>query len=91
VGTRGGFSRAQIIMALREMPQNANQLANLLEKDYRTIRHHLQVLQKNRIITSAGERYGTTYFLSKEMEENYTLFEEILNKLWKKEKKEENR
>ena len=91
VGTRGGFTRAQIIMALREMPQNANQLATLLEKDYRTIRHHLQVLQKNRIITSAGERYGTTYFLSQEMEENYTLFEEIVNKFWKKEKKEEDR
>lgn len=78
-------------MALREMPQNANQLATLLEKDYRTIRHHLQVLQKNRIITSAGERYGTTYFLSQEMEDNYALFEEILNRFWKKEKKEENR
>jgi DNA-binding transcriptional ArsR family regulator len=90
-GTRGGATRAQIIKVLKETPQNANQLTHLLNKDYRTIRHHLRVLQKNRIITSAGDRYGTTYFLSPEMEENYALFEEILKKIWKKEKREENK
>jgi DNA-binding transcriptional ArsR family regulator len=83
-GTRGGVSRAKIIQTLNETPQNANQLANLLGMDYRTIRHHLQVLQKNKIITSAGEGYGTTYFLSPAMEENYAQFEEILKKIWKK-------
>ncbi|MGD8545658.1 MAG: winged helix-turn-helix domain-containing protein [Candidatus Bathyarchaeota archaeon] len=90
-GTRGGVTRAKIIRALKETPQNANQLANLLEMDYRTIRHHLKVLSKNKIIISAGEGYGTTYFLSSQMEENYALFEEILNKIWKKEKREENK
>ncbi len=83
-GTRGGPTRAKIIEALRESPKNANQLATLLGMDYRTIRHHLEVLEKNRIITSAGEGYGTTYFLSLIMEENYALFEEILKKIWKK-------
>ncbi len=80
-GTRGGVTRARIIKALKETPQNANQLANLLKMDYRTIRHHLEVLQKNRIITSAGDRYGVTFFLSQEMEDNYALFEEILKKI----------
>jgi DNA-binding transcriptional ArsR family regulator len=89
-GTRGGLTRSRIISALRETPRNANQLANLLEMDYRTIRHHLKILQKNRIITSAGEGYGTTYFLSPVMEENYALFEEIVDKIWKKEKREKN-
>jgi DNA-binding transcriptional ArsR family regulator len=83
-GTRGGVSRAKIIQALNDAPQNANQLATLLRMDYRTIRHHLQVLQKNRVIVSEGEGYGTTYFLSPAMEENYALFEEILKKIWKK-------
>jgi len=83
-GTRGGLTRAKMIMALKEAPQNANQLANLLKMDYRTIRHHLRILEKNRIIVSAGEGYGTTYFLSPVMEENYPLFEEILKKIWKK-------
>jgi DNA-binding transcriptional ArsR family regulator len=83
-GTRGGVTRAKMIAILKETPQNANQLANLLEMDYRTIRHHLEVLEKNRIITSAGEGYGKTYFLSPVMEENYALFEEIVKKIWKK-------
>ena len=83
-GTRGGASRAKIIESLRESPKNANQLANLLGMDYRTIRHHLEVLEKNRIITSAGEAYAVTYFLSPAMEENYALFEEIMKKIWKK-------
>jgi DNA-binding transcriptional ArsR family regulator len=83
-GTRGGLTRAKIIMALKEAPQNANQLATSLKLDYRTIRHHLKVLEKNKLVLSEGEAYGTTYFLSPVMEENYTLFEEILKRIWKK-------
>ena len=83
-GTRGGVTRAKIIQTLNETPQNANQLATKLVMDYRTIRHHLEVLEKNRIITSSGEGYGKTYFLSPAMEENYALFEEIVKKIWKK-------
>lgn len=83
-GTRGGMSRAKIIMILHETPQNANQLANQLGMDYRTIRHHLNVLTKNKIVTSAGEGYGMTYFLSPMLEENYSAFEEIKDKIWKK-------
>jgi DNA-binding transcriptional ArsR family regulator len=83
-GTRGGLTRAKIIIALKETPQNANQLATSLKLDYRTIRHHLEVLEKNKLIVSAGEGYGITYFLSPVMEENYALFEEILKKIWKK-------
>ncbi|MFC1487442.1 ArsR/SmtB family transcription factor [Thermoproteota archaeon] len=90
-GTRGGVTRSKIIETLREKPQNANQLANSLEMDYRTIRHHLKLLHKNRIITSTGDGYGNTYFLSINMEENYGLFEEILNKLWKKQKRKEKK
>jgi len=83
-GTKGGSTRAKMIETLKETPQNANQLANVLKMDYRTIRHHIEVLEKNKIITSAGEGYGKTYFLSPVMEENYALFEEILKKIWKK-------
>ena len=87
-GSRGGLTRAKIIEVIRENPQNANQMATTLEMDYRTIRHHLKVLEKNRVITSTGDGYGNTYFLSADLEENYEVFEEILNKLWKKHKRE---
>jgi DNA-binding transcriptional ArsR family regulator len=90
-GSRGGVTRAKIIETLWENPQNANQLATSLKMDYRTIRHHLKILQKNRIITSTGDGYGQTYFLSVDMEENYGLFEEIVNKLWKKQKREKGK
>ena len=83
-GTRGGVTRAKIIEILKETPQNANQLATQLGMDYRTIRHHLKVLEKNRLVTTAGEGYGTTYFLSPALEENYVLFEEIVKRIWKK-------
>jgi DNA-binding transcriptional ArsR family regulator len=83
-GTRGGATRVKIIKALKETPQNANQLAKQLGMDYRTIRHHLKVLEKNRIITTVGEGYGITYFLSPALEENYVLFEEIVKRMWKK-------
>ena len=90
-GSRGGLTRAKILEILHEQPQNANQLAASVEMDYRTIRHHLKVLEKNRLITSAGDGYGNTYFLSVDLEENYVLFEEIVNKLWKKQKKEKKK
>ena len=83
-GTRGGPTRAKIIEALKESPQNANQLATLLKMDYKTMRHHLDVLEKNRMLTSVGDRYGATYFLSQTLEDNYALFEEIVKKIGKK-------
>jgi DNA-binding transcriptional ArsR family regulator len=83
-GTRGGPTRAKIIESLKDKPQNANQLATLLGMDYKTMRHHLEVLEKNRLITSVGDRYGATYFLSQVMEDNYSLFEEIMSKIGKK-------
>ena len=83
-GTRGGPTRAKIIEALKETPLNANQLATLLKMDYKTMRHHLVVLEKNKIITSVGDRYGATYFLTQTIEDNYVLFEEIVKKIGKK-------
>jgi DNA-binding transcriptional ArsR family regulator len=52
--------------------------------DYKTMRHHLDVLEKNRLVTSVGGKYGVTYFLSQIIEDNYDLFEEISNKIRKK-------
>lgn len=83
-GTRGGPTRAKIIEALKDTPKNANQLATLLKMDYKTMRHHLEVLEKNKIIISVGDRYGATYFLSQIMEDNYVMFEEIMKKIGKR-------
>jgi len=73
-------------MALNESPQNANQLANLLQMDYGTIRYHLKILEKNKLIVSSGDGYGVTYFLSPHLEENYAVFKEIWENFGKKRK-----
>jgi len=81
VGTRGGGTRARIIYCLREKPQNAHQLTLSLQLDYKTIRHHLHVLQDNHIIITAGEGYAKAYFLSPLIESNYELFIDIWRRM----------
>lgn len=77
-GTRGGANRARIIEAVRARPCNANQLAESLALDYRTIRHHLDLLERNGLLTRpAGSAYAAPYFLSGYLEGNYAIFEEI--------------
>jgi predicted transcriptional regulator len=80
-GTKGGKTRAKIIKSVKNNPRNANQLATQLKVDYKTIRHHLLILEKNRIVVPVGTHYSTVYFLSQPMEENYSVFQEITNKM----------
>ncbi|HIH44917.1 MAG TPA: winged helix-turn-helix transcriptional regulator [Candidatus Methanoperedenaceae archaeon] len=67
-GTRGGNTRALILRHLNERPYNANQLADALNLDYKTVRHHLDVLLKNGIIAKESDGCTAIYFLSKIME-----------------------
>lgn len=81
-GSKGGINRAKIIKELHDRPYNANQITERLGLDYKTVRHHLKVLSENGIIESnSGEKYGTMYFLSRNMEDHFPLFLEIWNKL----------
>jgi PAS domain S-box-containing protein len=68
-GTRGGKTRALILKRLAEKSYNAHQLAKALELDYKTIRHHLQVLVNNGIITRrSSDVFPDIYFISKNIE-----------------------
>ena len=78
---KGGLTRVKIIKSLYGTPQNANQLATALEVDYKTVRHHLAVLEKNRLVTSVGDKYGKTYFLSQSMEDHFFVFTQMLKKI----------
>jgi len=79
-GTRGGKNRFRIMMVLESEPMNANQLADRLDLDYKTIEHHLDLLEEHNIITTMGSGYGKNYFLSDQMEENKDLLEETAKK-----------
>ena len=83
-GNRGGPNRARIILSIKDRPLNANQLANQLRMDYKTVRHHLDVLKKNRLILEVGEGYGSMYFLSPELEQNYEEFLRIWERIGRK-------
>jgi DNA-binding transcriptional ArsR family regulator len=80
-GSRGGPNRARLVTALKEKPMNANQIAAHLGMDYKTVRHHLNVLVKNHMLISVGEEYGAMYFISPELEENYDEFIRIWEKI----------
>ena len=80
-GTKGGVNRARMINVLNERPYNANQLSEMLNLDYKTVRHHLKVLSENNLVVSSGSNYGAMYFLTSTMETNYALFEEIWEKI----------
>ncbi|WP_458190743.1 winged helix-turn-helix domain-containing protein [Haladaptatus sp. NG-WS-4] len=76
-GARGGKNRFRIIEALRDEPMNANQLSNELDLDYKTVRHHLKMLEENNVLTTMGDGYGKMYFLSDEMEDNLDILDEV--------------
>ncbi|MCK9151792.1 winged helix-turn-helix domain-containing protein [Methanobacterium alcaliphilum] len=83
-GKRGGINRAKIIKKLHERPYNAYQLSKELELDYKTIRHHIQILKENNVIKSTGDSYSKLYFLTEEVEKNYDIFKEIWEKFVEK-------
>jgi DNA-binding transcriptional ArsR family regulator len=88
-GTRGGENRGRIIDTIREEPMNTNQLRIELGLDYRTVKHHLDVLEDNGLVTTIGDGYGQMYIVSASLDENIELFDEIWDV--KKKKMEEDK
>jgi predicted transcriptional regulator len=80
-GARGGENRAKIIRALKERPRNLNQLASALGAQYNLVQHHVDVLKRNSLVATAGERYGMTYFLAPWLEAHFDVFEEVSRRL----------
>ena len=79
VGMRGGQNRARIVELLKKEPCNANKIAETLALDYKTVRHHLKLLEENGVIVaSAREAYGAVYFLTVYFEKYFHL----IRKMW---------
>ncbi len=61
-GTRGGPNRRRLLEALDRSPANAHQLAAALGLDYRTVRHHLRLLERHGAISRpVGNAYAAPY------------------------------
>ena len=77
-GTRGGANRVRLLRAIDERPRNANQLAEDLDLDYKTVRHHLDVLVKNDVVRNSGDGYGAVYLPSERARHHWETVEEII-------------
>jgi len=53
------------------------EVAEELEVDYNTIRHHLEMLVEHTVLETSGENYGTMYFLTDQFEHHRDIYEQI--------------
>ncbi|WP_135534605.1 MULTISPECIES: winged helix-turn-helix domain-containing protein [Halostella] len=77
--SRGGPTRVRVLRRLDEQPSNANQLAEQLDMDYTTIRHHLDVLMENNVVDKAGDEYAAVYMPTDQVRANWETVEEIFD------------
>jgi len=80
-GSKGGENRVKIINLLQDTPLNINRMAETLNLDYKAVQHHVNVLEKNNLISRIGEKYGIMYFVSNYLQSNMDTFMEIERKI----------
>lgn len=76
--SRGGPSRVRIVRALDERPRNANELAEHLDLDYTTVRHHLDVFLENNVVRRTDDDYAAVYLFTEQVETHWGTVEDIL-------------
>ena len=79
-GSAGARTRALVLFNLKDQPKNAQQLSQSLHLDYTTVRHHLRVLETNKVVLAEGDKYGRVYFVSETMESHWPVLEGILKR-----------
>jgi len=78
-GTRGGPNRLRILEVLERNPANAHQLSSALGLDYRTVRHHLRLLESNGAVARpVGDAYAAPYELSPYLGEHFQELKDAL-------------
>jgi predicted ArsR family transcriptional regulator len=80
-GARGGENRARLLRATDEHPRNANRLAEDLDLDYKTVRHHLDVLVEHDIVETSGGEYGAVYLPTDRVRRHWGTVEEIFEEM----------
>ncbi len=49
--------------------------------DYKTIKHHIEILAAHGLITAEGLKYNVVYFPSQILEDNKDIFDEVCAKI----------
>jgi DNA-binding transcriptional ArsR family regulator len=80
-GTRGGVNRVRLLRAVDDRPRNANQLAEDLDLNYDTVRHHLDVLTDNDVVKASGDDYGAVYLPSDVTRQHWDVVDDIIQEL----------
>lgn len=80
-GTRGGPNRVRLLRAIDERPRNANQLAEDVDLDYTTVRHHMEVLIENDIVEKSGDDYGAIYLTTDRVDHHWETVETIIEQV----------
>lgn len=72
IGTRGGQNRVRIVEMLKAEPANHNRISEKLGLDYKTVQHHVKLLEENGVIVSSSKgAYGAVYFLTPYFEHHF--------------------
>lgn len=77
--SRGGPTRVAILRTLEKRPRNANELAEAIDKDYTTVRHHTDILVENNVLRKSAEEYGALYLFTEQVRTHWDTVEEILD------------
>ncbi|MFQ5496974.1 MAG: ArsR/SmtB family transcription factor [Nitrosopumilus sp.] len=90
-GMSGRYTRLRIICAITENPMNTMEISKQLDLDYKTVKHNIEVLEKNNFIIRKGEGYGDMFFPSELISNNlptlYSVIRKVESKLDRAEKK----
>lgn len=79
--TKGAKTRIKIMNLIRTRPYNAHRISQELAMDYKAIKHHLEILEKNNIVDRFSAQYGSTFYPSSIFEENQNLYDELVSRI----------
>lgn len=74
---KGCRTTAKILDLLIERPYNGNQIAKIIEMDYKTIYYHLDILCKNKLVMAESDSYGSLYYPTEILLNNHEEYEKI--------------
>ncbi len=83
-GMQGRYSRLKIVLVLVEDPLNTFQLSKKLGYDYKSVQHNLKILEKNHLIEKVGKDYGSMFFISELLSNNFPTLLKVIEKVDKK-------